>query len=223
VPQSWFLAARARYDADPEKWDAIAAKQPWRHGLDIGDGGDDHGIASWRGPVLYAVKCEPTRGDRLDTARAATLGRKALVDKPGWCAVDQVGVGAGTLTMLLEQELQAFGVNWGHAADVPDEFLNKKAESFWAMREAFRTEDVAIAPLGQYEEMLMEDLGGTWYEETSAGKMRIEDKAKTRKRLGRSPNAGDATALGFGHTPVIKFSSSGRRYIADTIDDYLGM
>jgi hypothetical protein len=223
VPQSWFLAARARYDADPEKWDAISAKQPWRHGLDVGDGGDSSCIASWRGPVLYAVKSEPTRGDRFDTARAATLGRKALIDKPGWCAVDQIGVGAGTLTMLLEQELQAFGINWGHQADVPDEFLNLKAEQYWTMREAFRTEEVAIAPLGEFEDEVMEDLSGTWYEETSAGKMRIEDKAKTRKRLGRSPNCGDAAVFGFGHTPVIEFSSSGKRYVADEIQDFLEM
>lgn len=223
VPQSWFLAARARYDSDPVHWDEVAAKQAWRHGLDVGDGGDDNAIASWRGPVLYAVECEPTRGDRLDTARAATLGRKRLEKSPGWCAVDQVGVGAGTLTMLLEQDLQAFGINWGHGAEEKDEFLNEKAEQYWALREAFRTEDVAIAPLGQYEDMVMEDLSGTWYEETSAGKVRIEDKGKTRKRLGRSPNAGDAVTLGFGHTPVIEFHGSGRKYVADEIQDFLAM
>lgn len=223
VPMSWFLAARARYDADPVHWDAIAAKQPWRHGLDVGDGVDDHSMASWRGPVLYSVDVEMTQGDRLDTARAAGLGRRQLEKCPGWVAVDQVGVGAGTLAMLLEQELQAFGVNWGHAADVPDEFLNEKAEQFWELREAFRTEEVAIAPLGQYEEMVMEDLSGIFYEETSSGKVRIEDKAKTRKRLGRSPNAGDAVCLGFGHTPIIEFSSSGTKRVADTIDDYLNL
>ncbi|NET62162.1 MAG: hypothetical protein F6K47_40445, partial [Symploca sp. SIO2E6] len=36
-----------------------------------------------------------------------------------------------------------------------------------------------------------------WYEELSTGKIKIEKKDLTRKRLGRSPNLGDAVCYGF--------------------------
>lgn len=198
VPRSWFAAARARYDADPAKWDEMAAKHPSRHGLDVGDGGDDHAWARWQGAVLYAVETHGTQGDREDVTRAAGIAAKKLTEHPGSIAVDRVGVGAGALAILLENGHEADGVAWGESADDPSQFINCKAEDFWELREAFRTGEIAIAPLGDIEDMVAEDLAGIYYEETSTEKIRIEDKVKkTKKRLHRSPNAGDATVLGF--------------------------
>jgi hypothetical protein len=57
--------------------------------------------------------------------------------------------------------------------------------------------EVAIAPLGEYEDELMEDWANCYYEETATGKVRIEEKPKTRARLGRSPDLGDAAVYGY--------------------------
>jgi len=89
------------------------------------------------------------------------------------------------------------GVHWGQAAENAAEFLNAKAEDFWVLREAMRKEEVVIAPLGAYEDRAMEDLAGVYYESTATGKLKMEDKEKTRKRLHRSPDIGDAIIIGF--------------------------
>jgi hypothetical protein len=199
VPRTWFLAARARYDENPEHWDNLAAKHESRHGLDVGDGGDDHAWARWRGPVLYNAEEYPTKGDRQDVSRATGIARKKLAEFGGTINVDRLGVGSGVLSNLLDEGMScAFGIAWGEGAEDSAQFQNSKAEHFWELREAFRTGEIAIAPLGESEERVMEDLAGTYYEESSTGKIRIEDKTKkTRKRLHRSPNAGDAVCMAF--------------------------
>ncbi|HEY9644776.1 MAG TPA: hypothetical protein V6C88_00320 [Chroococcidiopsis sp.] len=201
VPRRWFLAARQRYDADPEYWDKQASIQASRYGLDVGDGGDDHAIARWRGGVLYAARAVPTKGDQKDVTRAAALAIAALRESNGSVSVDRGGCGAGAQAILKEQGYPSVGVHWGEAAKDPAQFINAKAEDYWLLREAFRTNEVAIAPLGEFEEAAMEDLAGVYWEMTSQGKTRIEDKAKTRKRLHRSPNVGDAIVLGFRQPP----------------------
>jgi hypothetical protein len=197
VPRSWFLKARARYDADPKHWDEQAAAHDWRHGLDVGDGGDDHAHARWRGAVLYAVRAMPTKGDQEDVTRAGGMAIAALQSHPGFMHIDRGGCGAGVPGMVKEQGLKAHGVHWGEGAKDSAQFPNSKAEDFWSLREAFRKDEVAIAPLGDYEEMAMEDLAGVYWELTSKGQTRMEDKEKTKKRLHRSPNVGDAIVIGF--------------------------
>lgn len=215
IPRSYFLAARARYDADPQYWDELASRHEWQHGMDVGDGNDDHARSSWRGPVLYAIKKLATQGDMEDTSRAAKWGLEALQEMPGTIGVDKIGVGAGTLSELRGklQELdedpdRAFGVNFGASPTQPAEdwdesFIpeNLKIELYWGLREDMRKGEVAIAPLGEYEDELMDDLAGTYYEEGSKGKTRIEDKKKTRKRLQRSPDCGDACVNGRAKPP----------------------
>lgn len=207
VPRSWFMAARRRYDADPEHWNAQDPHHSSRYGLDVGDGGDDHALARWCGPVLYLAKPVPTKGDQEDVTRAAGLAIAHLKIYSGSVSVDRSGCGAGAQAILQEQGYNSHGVHWGESARDSAQFLNAKAEDLWTLREAFRLNQVAIAPLEEHEDEAMEDLAGIYWELTSTGKIRIEDKAKTRKRLHRSPNVGDAVALGFRQPPA-----AARRY-----------
>lgn len=209
VPRSWFMAARARYDANPEHWEEQAKAHKHRYGLDVGDGGDDHALAHWQGALLRFTRAIPTKGDQEDVTRAAGLAIAAIRESQGAIHIDRGGCGSGAHAILKEQGYPSTGVHWGEAAQDSAQFLNAKAEDFWAVREAFRKNEVAIAPLGAFEDMLMEDLAGIYWEMTSVGKIRIEDKAKTRKRLKRSPNVGDAVVLGFRQPPVRKAQRSG--------------
>lgn len=197
VPSSWFLAARARYDADPEYWDNQAKDHNWRHGLDVGDGGDPHAMTSWKGPVLYNVGEKATKGDRKDVSRAYKWGKSTLNQKPGRIKVDNIGVGSGALSSLLDDDFDAVGFAFSEGAKENGKYTNIKAESFWHLREAFQDEEIAIAPLGEYEEKLMEELSLLHYEELNTGKIRIEPKEKTKKRLGHSPNLADSTIYGY--------------------------
>lgn len=212
VPQSWFLAARARYDANPAHWDALANRGYNKMGLDVGDGRDPHALARWKGPVLYSVKEMPTVGDRQDTSRAANFGWAELCEHPGVIAVDQIGVGAGALSEMLgiirerPNELGGAstvqGCNFGAKPedDSDDAFLTThlKHDLYLSLREAFRKEEIAIAPLGEIEEKLMRGFSLIYYEETRSGYTVIEPKTKTRKRLKRSTDPEDAVVMGWG-------------------------
>lgn len=222
IPRSYFQAARARYDADPAYWDRLAEGRPWRHGMDVGDGNDDHAVSNWRGPVLYALDKMATQGDREDTSRAADWGFKLLKAQQGTIGIDRIGVGAGVLSELrgklrtAQDDRQAwadpdnaFGVVFGGSPTLDEDddelFIPKdyKAQLYWTLREALQKGEVAIAPLGEYEDELMDDWAGTYYEETTKGETRIEDKEKTRKRLHRSPDCGDAAIYGWATPPEL--------------------
>lgn len=197
IPTSLFLACRARYDEDPEWWENHARLSRTRYGLDVADGGDDNALSKWRGSLLYKVKVQPTLGDNLDTDRAAGLATGEASQDPGVISVDNVGVGAGTLAIILKNRYKAVGIRWGESAKDKEAFANLKAEDYWLLREAMRVGDVAIAPLGHIEDRVMEDLASVHYEELGESKIKIERKKDTIERLGRSPDAGDAVVLGY--------------------------
>lgn len=197
IPRRYFMMARIRFDQQEEEREALRDADP-RYGVDVGDGGDPHAIARWRGDCLWFVKSYPTLGDELDTLRAADYVTKQ-VDKfgEGYIGVDNVGVGAGTLAILKDRGLLASGIRWGEGAQDRTRFLNLKAEQYWKLREQMEAGQTMIAPLGDYEEQVMEDWANTFYETTPTELIKMEDKKKTITRLGRSPNCGDAAVYGY--------------------------
>ena len=165
--------------------------------MDVGDGTDAHALVGWRGPVLYTAKSVNTLGDGRDVGRCCGLVNKYMQAHPGSVAVDGIGVGAGVVSNLKAVFAQVHRIMWGLPAKDPIQYANLKAEDYFIMREAFERGEVAIAPLGdEVEDELMTDLSQLWYEFTPKGAYKIESKKETKKRLGRSPNLGDACALG---------------------------
>jgi hypothetical protein len=216
VPRSWFKAARARYDANPERWDSLVSHLPARHALDVGDGGDPHAHALVRGCVVYKASEMSTIGDRLDVGRAADWGIEHLKADKGGIAVDRIGVGAGALSKILTylseenpalgQTCWATGVNFGQVVkkrkkhlslldDDATETLNIRAKQYWEFREAARLGELVIAPLGAIEERVAEEFAKHYYEDTPSGKVKMEDKRITRRRLKRSPNLADVIVM----------------------------
>lgn len=224
IPRRLLIEARARYDLNKEYWDRLSELKPAkRWGLDVGDGGDDHGLAYWDGPVWRAVDLMAGQADHLDTKRAATWAAKEVrshfPDTPRPYAtimVDNIGVGAGTLADLKTDYFNAVPSGWGDAPrdkhgrkrpkatrkktanDAEGEtFKNEKARQFWALREALIAKEIAIAPLGQYEDKVFDELSLIFYEETPKGEIKIEPKKKSKERIGYSPNMADAAVEGF--------------------------
>lgn len=213
IPRELFDYCRSLYDQDPDRWEAMAAAHVLRVGVDVGDGGDAHGIAVWQGPILRAVEEHQTQGDRRDVSRIATIALNHVQSHLGaFCIVDQVGVGAGALSWLLEQGVTAYPFNWGGRATRPLNYLNAKAEQFWQLRETMQRGEVAIAPLGDLELAVRRELAGIYYEMDAKDKIRIEPKAKTVARLKQSPNMADAVVGGYARISAgVQQFRSGRR------------
>jgi hypothetical protein len=191
VPLSWLHEARKRFDSNPEYWDYQASLYPWRVGIDVADGGgDNHCLAIWKGPVLYSVELITPLNDRQDTLRLAEIAAKKFKVLGGdiMAAVDNTGVGAGTLAKLLELGWQAVGCKFGEGAEERGEFTNRKAELYWQFREKLRLGEYAIAPLSN-EDYVFQDLAATRYLTDTRDKIGCELKSKTVQRLKRSPDS----------------------------------
>lgn len=223
LPQSYFLAARARYDLNPALWETIInVNTPWSFGVDVGSMSDDHAICGFQGNVLKIARVIPCIGDRKDVVRIAQVIEEEYLQVYPNCKVgiDATGVGSGTLAYLLDRGwgAQVWAANFGDAVeedanqDFDQLYMNWKAQWYWKLREFFAAADgnddiSAIAPLEE-EEYLMTDFSNVYYEETPNAKLRIEDKTtKTIRRLGRSPNCSDACVIAF----------AGRETLMDTL------
>ena len=105
-------------------------------------------------------------------------------------------------TELALSDCVCTGVKWSEKADPhgfePHKFKGAgalKYQQCFGLRKAFENGEVAIAPLGDLESRLEDELCGIYWEEKSDGEVKIEPKAKTRKRLKRSPNLADAVVM----------------------------
>ena len=105
--------------------------------------------------------------------------------------VDSVGVGAGTVNALKEMDhyIAALG-----GADTPidlpnqeEKFKNLRSQMWWQLREDLRN---GIIALPDDQELVADLITPEW--EPKDGKVIVESKETIKKRLGHSPNKGDA-------------------------------
>lgn len=203
LPYSWLVAARNRYDMHPDYWDAIARDNYWNFGLDVADGGGDrHALAMWGGrSVLYGVESFIPLGDLEDTMRIASIaGRKITTFGDAQIAVDNTGVGSGTLGDLRREGYLASACTFGSAATAtPTDgvgYKNFKTQLFWELRESLQRGEVAIAPLGENEAEIFEELAAHRYSTDSKDIIYCLPKETVKKELGRSPDLADAVIIG---------------------------
>ena len=106
-------------------------------------------------------------------------------------AVDTGGPGGGVVDRLRQLGYTTRGVAFGGGAHDPTRFRNARAELFWNLRTALETGVVALAD----DDEVRADLSAIRYVFAQDGRIQIEGKDEVRKRLGRSPDRGDALAL----------------------------
>lgn len=106
-------------------------------------------------------------------------------------AVDDTGLGGGVTDRLRELEVVVEAVNFGEAADEAEKFVNRRAELWWGLRDALKAGRIALPD----DRRLAADLTNVRYSFDSRGRIKLESKDDIRKRLGRSPDRGDALAL----------------------------
>lgn len=110
---------------------------------------------------------------------------------PDEIIVDEIGVGGGVVDRLHELGLKcASGVNVSSAAEDPEMFGNLRAEAWWNVK--LWLENGGSIP---DHDGLKHDLCAPKLLYNSRSQIMIEPKDKTRARLGRSPDFGDAFML----------------------------
>lgn len=191
IPLAWIEQANERWH------DWVAASRPdlpgarWC-GVDVGRGGDETVLAKRLGPVLI-LSASRTR-DTMDVVRLCA-------EVSGRCIVDTVGVGAGVFDRLKQMGLKPRAYVGSGKSKVKDrsrqyDFVNVRSAAYWRLREMLDPEyepTLCLPP----DDLLMSDLTTPHWSIASETRstIKIENKEDVVKRLGRSPDRGDAVVM----------------------------
>lgn len=195
IPNDWVAAAMRReavYGLD----DALVC------GIDIARGGDDNNVIRFRrgldSRTIPPIKIpgSETRNTTLFIAKVVTIVQEK---KPDAVFVDSTGVGGPVADQLrrLMPNVTVIDVNFASAA--PDaHYCNMRTYMWWKMREALQ------AGLAIEEDAGLEtELTAPEYSHNNRDQLALEKKSDLKKRIGVSPDDGDALALTFA-MPVFK-------------------
>lgn len=144
--------------------------------------------------------------------------RTMPAERPDSICVDVIGMGAGVVDRLSEQNIPAYGVN---TAEQPRALIgeaNRLRDELWLeMAKWFATKSVSIPEIeggGTMDKRpmarLVSELTGLKKGFTSSGKIRVESKDDMKKRLGRSPDMADALALTFAEQYAMMLGESAK-------------
>ena len=186
ISLKWLEEARLR-ELDPGEERAIA-------GLDVAyTGSDDSSLFIRQGPVVLSGEWWHGHELMATTGRAKKTGLHVNVDS--------IGVGAGVYSRLRELKHPASPVNVAEGAHDKENFLNRRAELYWGLRERFRDGDIDLSRLPQrVYDRLSGELTAIKFVYTSRGQIKIEPKDAMKKRLGHSPDLADGLMLSFAPT-----------------------
>jgi phage terminase large subunit len=106
-------------------------------------------------------------------------------------AVDDSGVGGGVTDRLKEQGVAVLPYISGATPNDVKRFLNRRAESWWLIREMLKKDELDLPP----DNKLAGDLTNIKFKYTSKGQIQLESKEDIKKRIGRSPDRGDGVAI----------------------------
>lgn len=208
IPTEWVRQAQNRWK--PMEYTNISSA-----GLDPSRGGRDDTILSARsGWHFHELEAWP--GHEMDTgAKVAgkVIERLGLHDCP--IHVDSIGIGASVVDHL-EAVISArcVPVNFAGKSSEKDwsgtmSFFNKRAECWWRMRDLLNPsngQQVRLPP----DQKLLADLCAPRYKLMATG-IKIEGKEDIVKRLGRSPDRGDAVVMCAERSAIMSISGINRQ------------
>jgi hypothetical protein len=191
IPLGWVYRAQERW----REWTENGGTTSGRHliGADIARyGGDKNAFAHRYGDVVTEIEVFPGG----DTERTAD---RLLEYRGSTAVIDTNGVGAGVFDKVRARGMSATPLNFANRTSLRDssgqlEFYNLRAAAFWKLRDALdptKKPTLCIPP----GEVVAADLSSPRWKVMAGGKLVIESKDEIRKRIGRSPDAGDAVVL----------------------------
>lgn len=184
---------------------------PVEIGFDVGAGGDEAVLRLRRGMKTVggpAGVCRHRTSDPMElVGHAVNFIRETGATR---IKVDVIGIGWGVAGRL--EELHADGVhgaevvrvNVGEASTQPKRFPKLRDELWWVVgREQIMAGGVDLTDLD--DTTIAQLIAPTWKPD-SAGRIKIEAKEETKKRLKRSPDDADAWLLAYYSPPAGKVS-----------------
>lgn len=199
IPSEWVKMAQARWRADGKPRTKMTAI-----GVDVARGGRDHTVLSPRYGHWFAEQLAYPGKDTPEAPVTASLVVAAMRDG-AQANIDAVGVGGEVLGHLRATGCRVCGIYSGAPSEAHDRtgaigFFNKRSEMWWKFREALDPasgEDIALPPSRALYAALC---APRW---SLAGRgIKVETKDETIKRLGRSPDEGDAAIYAFAASPM---------------------
>jgi len=158
-------------------------------------GSDKTTFAKFNGNYLEKLKTY----DGKDTAEVATLLATFLATEailPEKCGIDTVGLGAGVFDNMKEKGKKCVEVISGAKATAGHdsfEFKNLRSQMWWQFREDVKQKNITF-DIDDAE--LLADLTAPRYKIAGEKMIQVEAKSDIKKRLGRSPDKGDAVVYG---------------------------
>jgi hypothetical protein len=208
IPTAWLVAAMERWQATqrPPVGQALSCV-----GADVAYGGADATVVSARyGPWFAELK--KYKGAITDSGPKAAYLILQEHDGKAPVQVDSIGYGAPCLENLRDKlHHLAIGVNVAKTTEMYDRsgryrLTNMRAAMWWKLREALDPDTGANLALPPDAELLA-DLCAPRFSVRASGII-VEPKEDIKKRIGRSPDCGDAVCLAHLPAPVWEIPSS---------------
>lgn len=189
IPTEWVMAAQERWKARDKP------KTPMdTMGVDPARGGKDETVLSPRHGEWFAEQIVEPGKETPDGPAVAAMVVSNMRDG-AQANIDVIGVGASPYDLLKTNGVRVKGMNSSEATHGRDRtgsmgFFNRRSEWWWRMREALDpqySENIALPP----DRKLRADLCAPRWRIAARG-IQVEAKEDTVKRIGRSPDRGDA-------------------------------
>lgn len=195
IPTAWIRAAMERWRPAPPVGVPLCAI-----GADVAQGGADNTVLArrhdgWFAPIVSVTGKETPGG--TDVAALVMKYRhdnaKVVIDVGGGWGGDA----HGHLCRNQVDSLAYLGVkkSMARTKDNQLEFTNVRTEAYWRLREALDPDQRGGSPISlPNDNRLLADLTAPHYKVTGRG-IELESKEDVVKRLGRSPDRGDAVVM----------------------------
>jgi phage terminase large subunit len=187
-------------EAATERWKAPG--QTAVIGCDVARFGQDE-------TVIFAIDADgnvsaPTirHGQDLMATAGSLVAMADGATKDCPIGVDDSGLGGGVTDRLKELGKAVVPCLAGAGAREDRKFVNARAEMWWGLREALQAGDLSLPD----DRKLAADLTNVKFSYDSRGRIKLEAKDEIKKRIGRSPDRGDALAIAnWVRTPRIQY------------------
>jgi hypothetical protein len=192
IEPDWVEAAQKR---------SLARNRKPHLGIDVARYGDSETVIMQSEGGWARIAWAGGKLSTMETVGHVGRVKKQLNAEPGLndfvgMAVDADGLGAGVFDRLIELGHSVTEIRGGQPAVEPEDFVNRRSEWYWNLRQRFENGQIDIDP---DDDVLAKQLVAIKWKMTSKGQIAVETKEEMRKRGLPSPDRADALVYSFIH------------------------